>query len=113
MNNLLAKQSLTTQELQLLESEFTKRKKSTAATWILWLFMGGLGGHRYYLGSIGMGIGMTLTLGGLGIWTLIDAFFIMHTLHKKNEKIEWTIIQTIQTFRATRFNDQIETSINV
>lgn len=113
MNNLFAKQSFTTQELQMLESEFTKKKKSTGATWLLWFFLGGLGGHRYYLGSIGRGIGMTLTLGGLGFWSLIDAFFIMGALRKKNEKIEWEIIQSIQTLRSARSNDQVAASLNV
>ena len=43
---------------------------------LLCLFMGGLGVHRFYVGKIGTGILMLLTLGGLGIWTLIDLVMI-------------------------------------
>lgn len=37
--------------------------------------LGEFGAHRFYLGKIGTAIAMLLTLGGLGIWALID--FIM------------------------------------
>ncbi|MGV3225381.1 TM2 domain-containing protein [Staphylococcus hyicus] len=60
--------------------------------WLLWFFTGGIGGHRYYLGDIGYAIAMTFTLGGLGFWSLIDAFLISGRLRKKNEEIERDII---------------------
>ena len=39
---------------------------------LLCAFLGGLGIHRFYLGYTGIGIIQLLTLGGLGIWALID-----------------------------------------
>lgn len=39
---------------------------------ILVLVAGLIGAHRFYLGYIGIGIAQILTLGGCGIWTLID-----------------------------------------
>ena len=42
---------------------------------LLCFFLGGIGVHRFYVGKIGTGILMIVTLGGLGIWTLVD--FVM------------------------------------
>ena len=42
---------------------------------LLCFFLGGIGIHRFYVGKIGTGILMVLTLGGLGIWTIVD--FVM------------------------------------
>ncbi|ARQ03909.1 TM2 domain protein [Macrococcoides caseolyticum] len=86
--NLHAKQNMSQNDLLLLRSEMDKKEKKPVVAWLLWLFFGGIGGHRYYLGDIGYAIGMTLTLGGLGFWTLIDAFLINNRIKEKNEEIE-------------------------
>lgn len=49
--------------------------KSRLAALLLAWFLGVFGVHRFYVGKVGTGILMILTLGGLGIWALID--FIM------------------------------------
>lgn len=46
--------------------------KSQLVALILAVFVGTLGIHRFYLGYTGIGIAQLLTLGGCGIWALID-----------------------------------------
>ena len=53
-----------------------KSEKNFVAALLLCLFLGGLGAHRFYVGKIGTGILMLVTLGGLGIWFLIDLIMI-------------------------------------
>lgn len=43
-----------------------------------------------------MGIAMTLTLGGLGIWSLIDVFFIGKRIETKNNEMEYKLIQNVR-----------------
>ena len=50
-------------------------EKSRLAVTLLAWFLGQLGIHRFYLEKYGTAILMVLTLGGLGIWAIIDFIF--------------------------------------
>ncbi|WP_251043497.1 TM2 domain-containing protein [Arthrobacter sp. ISL-48] len=51
--------------------------KSFLTTWLLSLLLGVLGVDRFYLGKVGTGILKLVTIGGLGIWALIDLILIL------------------------------------
>ena len=53
-----------------------KSPKSLVVAVFMCLFAGGLGIHRFYVGKPGTGFFMLFTLGGLGIWALIDLIII-------------------------------------
>jgi len=44
---------------------------------LLCFFLGVFGAHRFYVGKIGTAILMIVTLGGFGIWALIDLILIV------------------------------------
>lgn len=44
---------------------------------LLCFFFGVFGVHRFYVGKIGTGILQLLTIGGLGIWALVDFIMIV------------------------------------
>jgi hypothetical protein len=59
--------------------------KSRLAAALLCWFFGIIGVHRFYLGKVGSGIAQIFTLGGLGIWTLIDFIRILCGVFPDNE----------------------------
>ena len=54
-----------------------KSEKNWLTTLLLCIFLGGLGVHRFYAGKIGTGILQLITVGGCGIWTLVDLIMII------------------------------------
>jgi TM2 domain-containing membrane protein YozV len=59
------------------ENESGRSEKGFVPTLLLAIFLGGLGAHRFFVGKVGTGIVQLLTLGGLGIWALIDIIMII------------------------------------
>ncbi|WP_219464582.1 TM2 domain-containing protein [Nonomuraea rhizosphaerae] len=51
--------------------------KSWIVAVLLCFFLGALGVHRFYVGKVGTGILQLITLGGLGVWVLIDFIMIL------------------------------------
>lgn len=59
-------------------------KSRLAAALLAW-FLGIIGVHRFYVGKVGTGVLMIFTLGGLGIWALIDFIVILVGSFKDKE----------------------------
>ncbi|RMW42831.1 TM2 domain-containing protein [Lactiplantibacillus pentosus] len=103
INNANLRGQLTNEEVLVLNSEIELRKKPALITYLLCLFIGTLGAHRYYVGKTGSAIAMTLitvlTLGFgaivTGIWALVDLFLINGWLQDDRSQIEANTIQTI------------------
>lgn len=77
---------------------YDANKKSQGVTYLLWLILGGIGAHRYYIGRTATGVVYTvLWLSGfllalipwiaVGIWWIIDAFLIPGMVREKNMSI--------------------------
>ena len=65
-------------------------KKNYIVTLLLCFFLGNFGAHRFYVGKIGTGLLMIFTLGGFGIWLIIDFILIVcgQFKDKKNRYIQ-------------------------
>ena len=59
--------------------------KSRLVAVLLCFIFGVFGAHRFYVGKIGTGILMLITIGGFGIWTLIDLILIIIGSFKDKE----------------------------
>jgi TM2 domain-containing membrane protein YozV len=68
IETLLLQQDLTDQERLLYMSEFQAQRKDSTTGVLLALFLGGIGGHHFYLGNNGVGV-----LYALFFWTFIPA----------------------------------------
>ena len=100
MTTIMAKQGMTAEQLAMVGAEVDRKAKSKGIAYVIWFFLGGIGGHRYYNGNIGLGIAMTLTLGGLGFWSLIDVFFIGAAVERRNAEMEMEAIQQVKSMGA-------------
>ena len=82
---LLDDRVITQEDFDKKKEELLNRNESsgltTDNTWLvtllLCLFVGFLGIHRFYVGNSGTGFLQIITLGGLGLWVLLDLIMIV------------------------------------
>lgn len=68
-------------------------EKRILPAFLLCFFLGCFGVHRFYVGKVGTGVLQLITLGGLGIWALIDFVMIIvgaFTDKQGNKITQWT-----------------------
>ena len=67
----------------------TEEQKEQEKEWVIVLLMcwfaGFLGVHRFYTGHIAIGVIQLITLGGCGIWVLVDLIIIIAGNYKDAE----------------------------
>lgn len=52
-------------------------QKSRLVTLLFCVLLGVFGVHRFYVGKIGTGVLMLVTIGGLGIWYLVELILVL------------------------------------
>ena len=82
LNDLLKERVITQEEFDLQKEKLLNSSTTTSTTdwltlFLLTFFVGVLGVHRFYVGKIGTGFLMLLTLGGLGVWFLVDLILVV------------------------------------
>lgn len=68
-------------------------EKKALPVFLLCFLFGFLGLHRFYVGKIGTGVLQLITVGGFGIWVLVDLVLILigaFTDKQGNKITQWT-----------------------
>ncbi|AZA14698.1 TM2 domain-containing protein [Corynebacterium choanae] len=86
-----AQRNIQQEIIDAARAEYATQSKNPLILWLLWLFVGIMGGHRFYLGHVGVGAAQLLTAGGCGIWWLIDAALIQQRLNEYNLRLAYEI----------------------
>jgi TM2 domain-containing membrane protein YozV len=92
-NNQQISSRLSDTQKMLIEQRIANEKPSSGTAYLLCLFLGTLGAHRFYLGQTGTAVVMlilSITLFGLlisGPWAVIDLFLISGIIQKRMEAL--------------------------
>jgi len=91
-DRVITKEEFDSQKEKLLDSSTKTNSIDWLALFLLTFFVGVLGVHRFYVGKIGTGVLMLITLGGLGVWFLVDLLLVVtgQFTNKDGQKIPRT-----------------------
>lgn len=91
----------------LVETIVNGERKSIGAAYVLWLFLGGIGVHRMYLGSHGLlffivavlGWALAIPTAGLSllpvaIWAIVDLFMIPSIVRSKSNELRKKLLDS-------------------
>jgi TM2 domain-containing membrane protein YozV len=103
--------TLSTQERILIEQRIANDAKSIVVAYLLLIFFGGFGAHRFYLGRTGSAVAMLLLfiVGWLtlvvvigfalllvvGIWAIVDIFLVPGMIQVQKETMRQRLTQEI------------------
>tara|TARA_Y100000748_G_scaffold292332_1_gene280699 strand:- start:531 stop:851 length:321 start_codon:yes stop_codon:yes gene_type:complete len=91
-NRVITQEEFDSQKEKLLKSNPSTNSSDWLTLFLLTFFVGVLGVHRFYTGKIGTGFLMLVTLGGLGVWLLVDLILVVtgQFTNKDGQKIPRT-----------------------
>ncbi len=108
--------ALDTQQQMLIEQRVSNDAKSPLLAYMLLIFAGGLGIHRFYLGRGGSGVAMLLLLIlgilttpilvgfalllALGIWMLVDLFLIPGMVTEQRDALRRKLQADMQSYQG-------------
>lgn len=82
--------ALSTEQMMLIEQRVTNDGPSAGVAWLLLIFLGLVGAHRFYLGRTTSGLLMipsNLTIVGGFIWLFIDLFLLTGMIRARREEV--------------------------
>ena len=95
--------TLSTEQQILIEQRVTNEAKSTVVAYVLWVFLGWFGAHRFYLGRTNSAIAMLalsivgfmsmvilvgmFLLAAVAIWLVVDACLIPGMIDEERSKL--------------------------
>lgn len=101
-------QSLSVEELLLIEQRVTNGAKSTGAAYLLWFFLFFVSGHRFYLGRPGtalLQIASYFVLIGF-VWWVIDAFLIPGMVQQQKYDLRQRMMAAMEAGKSSTVTPQ-------
>jgi TM2 domain-containing membrane protein YozV len=105
------KQTLSAQQLAIVESEMSRQSKNATIAILLAFFLGAFGAHQFYMGRPGLGVTMLLItvfgiplsfigigvvmLLAMGIWALVSCFTLSGECERFNRALEMRLIASM------------------